>query len=76
MNLVFSLGTRVLMDVPASGKAGSAGEFGWDGALNTYCWVDRVQSLYGLLMVQHMPNNYYPLADIFKQPTYQALIDG
>jgi len=29
----FSLCTRVLMDVAASGQAGSVGEFGWDGAL-------------------------------------------
>lgn len=70
----YSLGTRVLMDVSASGKAGSVGEFGWDGAFNTYFWVDRQQSLYGLLMTQHSPNNYYPLADTFKQLTYQALI--
>ncbi|MBN1873016.1 MAG: beta-lactamase family protein [Anaerolineae bacterium] len=70
----FSLGTRVLMDVSASGKAGSVGEFGWDGAFNTYFWVDRTQAIYGLLMTQHSPNNYYPLADTFKQLTYQAMI--
>ncbi len=70
----YSLGTRVLMDVSASGKAGSVGEFGWDGAFNTYFWVDRRQALYGLLMTQHSPNNYYPLADTFKQLTYQAMI--
>ena len=69
----YSLGTRVLVDVSASGKAGSVGEFGWDGAFNTYFWVDRAQALYGLLMTQHSPNNYYPLADTFKQLTYQAL---
>jgi CubicO group peptidase (beta-lactamase class C family) len=69
----YSLGTRVLTDVSASGKAGSVGEFGWDGAFNTYFWVDRAQALYGLLMTQHSPNNYYPLADTFKQLTYQAL---
>ncbi len=70
----YSLGTRVLMDVSASGQAGSVGEFGWDGAFNTYFWVDRAQALYGLLMTQHSPNNYYPLADTLKQLTYQALI--
>lgn len=70
----YSLGTRVLMDVSASGKAGSVGEFGWDGAFNTYFWIDRTQALYGLLMTQHSPNNYYPLADTFKQLTYQAII--
>jgi len=63
------------MDVSASGKAGSVGEFGWDGAFNTYFWIDRAQALYGLLMTQHSPNNYYPLADTFKQLTYQALVN-
>jgi CubicO group peptidase (beta-lactamase class C family) len=71
----FSLGTRVLMDVGESGQAGSVGEFGWDGSLCTHCWVDRTQALYGLLMTQHEPFNYYPLADKFKQLTYQALIE-
>jgi CubicO group peptidase (beta-lactamase class C family) len=71
----YSLGTRVLMDVSASGKAGSMGEFGWDGAFNTYFWIDRTRALYGLLMTQHSPNNYYPLADTFKQLTYQALVE-
>ncbi len=70
----YSLGTRVLMDVSAAGKAGSVGEFGWDGAFNTYFWIDRTQAIYGLLMTQHSPNNYYPLADTFKQLTYQALL--
>jgi hypothetical protein len=36
--------------------------------------VDRAQSLYGLLMAQHSPNNYYPLADTLKQLTYQAML--
>ena len=71
----YSLGTRVLMDVSASGKAGSMGEFGWDGAFNTYFWIDGTRALYGLLMTQHSPNNYYPLADTFKQLTYQALVE-
>ena len=70
----YSLGTRVLMDVSKTGQAGSAGEFGWDGAFNTYFWIDPRESLYGLLMVQHGPNAYYPIAQQFKQLTYQALV--
>lgn len=69
-----SLGTRVLLDPAASGKAGSVGEFGWDGYYCTHCWVDRSLGLYGILMTQHEPFNYYPLADQFKQLTYQALL--
>jgi CubicO group peptidase (beta-lactamase class C family) len=70
----YSLATRVLMDVSKTGMYGSAGEFGWDGAFSTYFWVDPVQSLYGLMMLQHSPNAYYPIAQQFKAVTYQAMI--
>ena len=70
----YSLGTRVLMDVSKTGLPGSVGEFGWDGAFSTYVWIDPKEALYGLLMVQHQPNAYYPIAPQFKQLTYQALV--
>jgi len=70
----YSLGTRVLMDVARTGVAGSVGEFGWGGAFSTYFWIDPAEELYGLLMTQHTPNNYYPIATQFKQLTYQAMI--
>ena len=70
----YSLGTRVLMDVSKSGLAGSVGEFGWDGAFSTYVWIDPREALYGVLMLQHQPNAYYPIAPQFKQLTYQALV--
>ncbi len=69
----YSLGTRVLIDVSASGLSGSVGEFGWDGAFATYFWVDPAESLTGILMLQHTPNAQYPLHQQFKQITYQAL---
>jgi len=71
----YSLGTRVLMDVSQTGLPGSVGEFGWDGAFSTYFWVDPKEELYGLMMLQHSPNAYYPVAQQFKQLTYQALVD-
>ncbi len=70
----YGLGMRVLMDVSASGRDGSVGEFGWDGAYATYFWIDRKVELYGLLMVQHQ-GNPFPLHKQFKALTYQALID-
>ena len=69
----YSLGTRVLMDVSKSGLYGSVGEFGWDGAFSTYFWIDLMEKLYGLLMLQHSPNTFYPIHQQFKQVTYQAL---
>jgi CubicO group peptidase (beta-lactamase class C family) len=71
----YSLGTRVLMDVSQTGLPGSVGEFGWDGAFSTYFWVDPQEELYGLMMLHHSPNAYYPVAQQFKQLTYQALVD-
>lgn len=70
----YSLGTRVLMDVSKSGLYGSVGEFGWDGAFATYFWIDPKEELYGLMMLQHLPNAYYPIHQQFKQMTYQAMI--
>lgn len=70
----FSLGTRVLVDVAASGGAGNAGEFGWDGAFNTYFWVDPVESMYGVLMLQRYPYASVNIAREFRQLTYQALV--
>lgn len=75
MGYGYGLGMRVLMDVAMSGQAGSVGEFGWDGAFNTYFWIDRKEELYGLFMVQHQPAHFYPVARQFKAVTYQALID-
>lgn len=70
----YSLGTRVLMDVSKSGLYGSVGEFGWDGAYSTYFWVDPREQLYGLMMLQHAPNAYYPIHQQFKQLIYQAML--
>lgn len=69
----YGLGMRVLTDVAASGRAGSVGEFGWDGAFATYFWVDRTEALYGLLMTQHQAWSF-PLHQQFKTLTYQALV--
>jgi len=70
----YSLGTRVLMDVAKSGMAGSVGEFGWDGKFHTYFWVDPVEELYGLLMVQLDMEGRHPSHNHFKQLTYQAMV--
>jgi CubicO group peptidase (beta-lactamase class C family) len=70
----YSLGTRVLMDVSKTGLFGSVGEFGWDGAFATYFWIDPKEALYGLMMLQHLPNAYFPIHQQFKQLTYQAMV--
>ncbi|MBN1888592.1 MAG: beta-lactamase family protein [Thermoflexales bacterium] len=68
------LGMRVLMDVSRAGRAGSVGTFGWDGAFGTDFWIDRKESLFGLLLLQHYPNNRFPIHQQFKALVYQAML--
>jgi len=70
----FGLGSRVMMDVAATGGPGSVGEFGWAGAAKTYYWVDPVEDLVGVLMTQFMVGIDLPEQDL-RAVTYQAIID-
>jgi CubicO group peptidase (beta-lactamase class C family) len=70
----FGLGSRVLMDPAASGLPGSAGEFGWAGAANTYFWVDPQRELVGIFMTQHMIS-IEPAQRDFHVLAYQALVE-
>jgi CubicO group peptidase (beta-lactamase class C family) len=70
----FGLGSRVLLDPPATGVPGSVGEFGWAGAAKTYYWVDPQEELIGVFMSQFMMAMDLPDQD-FRVLTYQALVD-
>jgi CubicO group peptidase (beta-lactamase class C family) len=52
---------------------GSIGKFGWGGAANTFWWIDPIEELQGLLMLQYMPGFTIPIAENFSQLAYQAL---
>ena len=70
----FGLGSRVLMSVSESAMPGSAGEFGWGGAANTYYWVDPQEEMVGILMAQHMMSFETPEKD-FQVLAYAAIVD-
>ena len=70
----FGLGSRVLLNVAQSQKPGSVGEHGWAGAAKTYFWVDPVEDLIGILMMQYMFGMELPDRD-FQVQVYQAFID-
>ncbi|MFM8529471.1 MAG: serine hydrolase domain-containing protein [Ilumatobacteraceae bacterium] len=70
----FGMGSRVMMDVAATGGAGSVGEFGWAGAAKTYYWVDPAEQLVGVLMTQSMVGLEIPEQDL-RTLAYQAIID-
>lgn len=70
----FGLGSRVLLNVAESALTGSAGEFGWAGAAQTYFWVDPQEQLVGVLMSQYMMCFDQPQNDL-QVLAYQAIVD-
>ena len=70
----FGLGSRVMLDVGASGCPGSIGEFGWAGAATTYYWVDPVEDLVAVFMAQYMTGPEAPEA-AFRSVVSQAIVD-
>jgi CubicO group peptidase (beta-lactamase class C family) len=60
----FGMGSRVLMDVAASGAPGSAGEFGWSGAAKTHYWVDPREEIVAVFMTESMLSFDLPELDL------------
>ena len=71
----FGLGFSVVMDVAQTQLPGSAGTHGWGGAANTHFWLDPVEEMLGIIMLQYMPSGTYPVIQDFKSLVYQALVD-
>jgi CubicO group peptidase (beta-lactamase class C family) len=70
--LGFGLGVDVVLDNAAAGRRVSNGTFAWGGAFGTYFWVDRKESLVGVLMVQEPVNS---LRTDFQNAVMQAIIE-
>ena len=68
----FGLGVDVVLDDAASGRRVSNGTFAWGGAFGTYFWVDRKESLVGVLMVQEPVNS---LRADFQNAVMQAIVE-
>jgi len=70
----FGLGFAVIEDPTAVGGNTSTGEYYWGGAAGTIFWVDPVEELVGIVMIQHM-NVQVPLRAVFKALTYGAIVE-
>lgn len=70
----FGLGFGVVVDAPAAGVISSEGEYYWGGAAGTIFWIDPVEDLIAIVMVQHM-NVQVPLRNTMKALTYGAIVD-
>ena len=71
----FGLGFRILTDLAQSRILGSVGAYSWGGAASTSFWIDPQEDLFGVLMLQLMFNQDYPIGQDFRVLTYQALVD-
>ncbi|MDE0691860.1 MAG: serine hydrolase [Gammaproteobacteria bacterium] len=70
----FGLGFGIVTDPVAARVIGSAGEFNWGGAAGTVFWIDPVEHLVVIGMIQLM-GSPWPLRAELKTLTYQALTE-
>jgi CubicO group peptidase (beta-lactamase class C family) len=75
----FGLGVRVLENPAEASTLASRGTFGWAGAFNTNSWIDPVERMVGLLLLQRMPDQtdteLRSLWPRFQITAYQAIED-
>jgi CubicO group peptidase (beta-lactamase class C family) len=71
----FGLGFSVLMDAAQAGIMASVGTHGWGGWASTSSWIDPQEQLIGILMLQYIPSDTYPIREDFRTLVYQALIE-
>ena len=70
----FGLGFGVVTDTVKGGVIGSAGEYNWGGAAGTVFWIDPVEEVIAIGMIQLM-SSPWPLRSEMKVLTYQALTE-
>jgi CubicO group peptidase (beta-lactamase class C family) len=71
----FGFGFAVLQDSTKFNNIGSQGSFWWSGSGNTYFYIDPKEELILILMMQFVPNFYYPVFKEFRVLGYEAIID-
>ena len=71
----FGLGFGVITNPAYTGVIGSAGEFNWGGAAGTVFWIDPVEEIVVVSMIQLM-SSPWPLRSELQVATYQAITDS
>jgi len=72
--LGFGLGFQVLEDPALAGQYGSPGLYSWGGAYATTYWIDPVEGMVGVFMIQLLPRGDMDLAERFRTLVYQAIV--
>jgi CubicO group peptidase (beta-lactamase class C family) len=70
----FGLGFQVLEDPARAGQYGSPGLYSWGGAYATSYWIDPVEEIVGVFMIQLLPRGGVDLAERFRTLVYQAIV--
>lgn len=70
----FGLGFATTLDPVAAGVIGSAGDFFWGGAASTIFWVDPVQDLFVIFMVQLTPSGTFDFRSQLKALVYPSIV--
>jgi CubicO group peptidase (beta-lactamase class C family) len=69
----WGLGFAVRTNAEFSLLPGAVGSFNWSGIWGTYFWIDPVEKLIGVQMIQVPPDSAAPYRDAFRHLTYAAL---
>ena len=72
----FGLGFGVLTDPSKSPDALSIGTFTWGGANGTLFWIDPVEDLIGILMIQINPYGHFNIRPLYSVVVSQAIVDS
>jgi CubicO group peptidase (beta-lactamase class C family) len=71
----FGLDFSVVLD-PVEAGAVSAGEYSWGGAAGTWFWIDPVQDLVFVGMIQQFGGGRPDVRSLSRQLTYQAITES
>ena len=70
----FGLSVQVISDPIAAGQRVSKGSYGWDGAFGTHFWIDPVEKIVGVMMIQ-TDNSVRQLDRDFESAVFQAIVE-
>jgi CubicO group peptidase (beta-lactamase class C family) len=71
----FGLTVAVNLGPVASGALGSAGSFTWGGMASTVFWIDPVEDLLAIFMVQFMPSGTFNFRTQLQNLVYAAIAE-
>jgi CubicO group peptidase (beta-lactamase class C family) len=69
----WGLGFAIRTNPEFSLLPGAVGSFNWSGYWGTYFWIDPVEKLIGVQMIQVVPDSGAPYRDALRHLTYAAL---